>query len=265
VRDNYGYFEGSKLVRFTDTGLWRRIIGMGKPYWPGALLAVLLSLVVVACSLALPYLIRQAVDTAILNHQAPLSLRLSRLGVLCLIFAAFMAFEFVANFVQVLVLEWTGQKTMHQIRQQAFVHLLKLDMAFFHRNPAGRLVTRLTNDIQNMHEMFTSVLVILFNDGVKLLGILVVLFWLDWRLTLGICLLLPFLVAHTLWFSQLARDAFRELRSRLSRINSFLQESLSGISLIQLFLRDTISLKQFSSLNRDFLDKALHQIRVFAV
>ena len=263
--DNYGYFEEDQLGNFGDLSLWRRIVFLGRPYWLGALLAVLLSFVVVACGLSLPYLIRLAVDDFILNTGPAGEVRLAGLKHLALVFCALMAFEFFGNFIQVLILEWTGQRIMHRMRQMMFVHLLHLDLKFFHRNPAGRLVTRLTNDIQNMHEMFTSVIVTLFNDGVKLLGILGILFWMNWRLALGICLLLPLMVGNTLWFSRLARDAFRQIRTHLAQINSFLQESLSGVSLIQLFLRERSSQEQFSLLNQAFFEKALYQIRIFAV
>ncbi len=265
MRDNYGYFEEDHLGKFGDLSLWRRIVFLGRPYWLGALLAVLLSFVVVGCGLSLPYLIRLAVDDFILNTGPAADVRLEGLKHLALAFCGLMLFEFLGNFVQVLILEWTGQRIMHRMRQMMFVHLLRLDLKFFHRNPAGRLVTRLTNDIQNMHEMFTSVIVTLFNDGVKLLGILGILFWMNWRLALGICFLLPLMVGNTLWFSRLARDAFRQIRTHLAKINSFLQESLSGVSLIQLFLRERSIQAQFSLLNQAFFAKALYQIRVFAV
>lgn len=265
MRDNYGYFEEDQLGKFGDLSLWRRIIFLGRPYWLGALLAVLLSFIVVGCGLSLPYLIRLAVDDFILKTGTAAVLRIGGLKRLALAFCALMVFEFAGNFIQVLILEWTGQKIMHRMRQMMFVHLLHLDLKFFHRNPAGRLVTRLTNDIQNMHEMFTSVIVTLFNDGAKLLGILGILFWMNWRLTLCICLLLPLMVGNTVWFSRLARDAFRQIRTHLAQINSFLQESLSGVALIQLFRREESSQAQFSRLNQAFFAKALYQIRVFAL
>ena len=265
MRDNYGYFEEDQLGKFGDLSLWRRIIFLGRPYWLGALLAVLLSFIVVGCGLSLPYLIRLAVDDFILKTGLAAALRIEGLKRLALAFCALMVFEFAGNFIQVLILEWTGQRIMHRMRQMMFVHLLHLDLKFFHRNPAGRLVTRLTNDIQNMHEMFTSVIVTLFNDGAKLLGILGILFWMNWRLTLCICLLLPLMVGNTVWFSRLARDAFRQIRTHLAQINSFLQESLSGVALIQLFRREESSQAQFSRLNQAFFAKALYQIRVFAL
>jgi len=264
LRDNYGYFEEDQVGKFSDLRLWRRIVRVGRPYWAGAGLAVLLSFVVVGCGLALPYLIRLAVDDYILASGKSPAARLAGLELLALAFFGLMALEFAGNFIQAVILEWTGQKTMHRMRQMMFVHLLGLKPGFFQSNPAGRLVTRLTNDIQNMHEMFTSVIVTLFNDGVKIVGILIVLFWLNWRLTMLICLLLPVLAGNTLWFSRLARDAFRQLRSQLSKINSFLQESLSGVALIQLFLREEAKKAEFARLNQDFFDKALYQIRIFA-
>jgi len=181
------------------------------------------------------------------------------------IFLALLGLEFVANFLQVVLLEWTGQRVMHRMRQQLFTHMLDLNLSFYNRNPVGKLVTRLTNDIQNMHEMFTSVIVTLFNDLIRLTGILAILFWMNWQLALGMCLLVPAILGNTLWFSRLARDAFRRIRTGLARINSFLQEALSGVALIQLFNREPYSRERFQALNRAYLDDTLYQIKVFGI
>ncbi|MFZ5776171.1 MAG: ABC transporter ATP-binding protein [Thermodesulfobacteriota bacterium] len=265
MRDNYGYFEGEQLGRWSDLRLWLRILSLAKPYWLGALGAVLLSAAVVACGLALPSVLRQAVDNCILNQAIPTDARLAGLSRLALFFAGLMAAEFAANFLQVLVLEWTGQHTMHRMRRMLFGHLLRLDLAFFHRHPTGRLVTRLTNDVQNMHEMFTSVVVTLFNDAIKMAAILAILFWMDWRLTLCLCLLLPLMTGQTLWFSRLARDAFRLIRSQLSKINAFLQENLSGMTIIQLFGQEGRARSLFGTLNQEYTNRALRQIKIFAI
>ncbi|MCX5875037.1 MAG: ABC transporter transmembrane domain-containing protein, partial [Deltaproteobacteria bacterium] len=126
MHDNYGYFEEDQLGKFGDLSLWRRIIFLGRPYWLGALLAVLLSFVVVGCGLSLPYLIRLAVDDFILNTGPAVEVRLAGLKHLALAFCGLMAFEFLGNFVQVLILEWTGQRIMPRMRQMMFVHLLHL-------------------------------------------------------------------------------------------------------------------------------------------
>jgi ATP-binding cassette subfamily B protein len=141
--------------------------------------------------------------------------------------------------------------------------MLGLDMAFFNENPSGKLVTRLTNDIQNMHEMFTSVIVTLFNDVIRIFGILILLYWLNWQLAAVISLLLPLILLLTIFFSRVARDAFREIRTHLAKINAYLQEAISGISLIQLFQREKDTKDNFVKLNRAYFDATMHQIKIF--
>jgi ATP-binding cassette subfamily B protein len=153
---------------------------------------------------------------------------------------------------------------MHRIRQQLFDHILNLDLSFLTNQPAGRLVTRLTNDVQNMYEMFTSVLVTLFNDILRLAGILVVLYLLNVRLALVMSVFVPLALVLTLAFSRLAREKFREIRSQLSKINSFVQESVSGISIIQLFGRQRQWYEKFADLSGEYLSRTLKQIRLFA-
>ena len=172
----YGYFEEDKLGEVADIKLWRRILGYTSHYWKGVVLAVLLSFVVIGTSLMLPYLLRLGVDDYIINDAILVSERLSGLTMLVMIFGVSVIAGFVANFFQVTVLEWTGQNVMHRLRQHIYSHMMELDLAFFHENPSGKLVTRLTNDVQNMHEMFTSVIVTLFNDAIRIISILILLF-----------------------------------------------------------------------------------------
>ena len=166
--------------------------------------------------------------------------------------------------IQVILLEWVGQSVMHRIRQRLFAHILDLDLEFLNRQPTGRLVTRLTNDVQNMYEMFTSVLVTLFNDILRLIGILVVLFFINARLAALMSLFVPLALILTVVFSQLAREKFRAIRAQLSRLNSFTQESVSGIAIIQLFGRQQRWFEKFDALSREYLTRTLSQIRLFA-
>jgi ATP-binding cassette subfamily B protein len=265
MRDDYGYFEEDHLGQVAEVGLWRRILGYVKSYWVQVCGAVLLSLLITAASLALPYIIRISIDNYIVSRELISAERLHGLTRMATFFVVLIGLEFLANFLQVILLEWTGQQIMHRLRQQLFGHLLDLDLAFFNKNPVGRLVTRLTNDIQNMHEMFTSVIVTIFNDMIRLAGILVVLYWMNWRLALVMCLLIPVMFGNTLWFSKLARDAFRAIRTHLARINSYLQEALSGISIIQLFLREQDTLKKFKELNQAYFSQTLYQIKIFGI
>ncbi|MFZ5760504.1 MAG: ABC transporter ATP-binding protein [Thermodesulfobacteriota bacterium] len=265
MRYGFGYFEEDQLGRFADTGIWRRIIAYSRPYLLKMIVAVLLSIVVIGAGLALPYMVRLGIDRFIVATDLAPAVRIDGLARLAVLFVGVILGGFAANFSQVFLLEWIGQAIMHRLRQQLFGHLLDLDLAFFNNNPAGKLVTRLTNDIQNMHEMFTSVIVTLFNDFIQLAGIMVILYWMNWRLALILTLLVPFIIGNTLWFSRLARDVFRVIRTRLARINAFLQESLSGIAVLQLFLREKETREKFVELNQAYLEKNLHQIRLFAI
>ncbi len=265
MRYDYGYFEEDQLARVTEIRLWKRILATMRPFWKETIGAISLSLLITAAGLALPALIQQAVDNFIINQEIDTLLRLAGLSKLAALFLGLVILEFAANFVQVVLLEWTGQRVMHRLRQQLFEHLQSLNLAFFSRTPVGKLVTRLTNDVQNMHEMFTSVIVTLFNDAIRLVGILVILFFMHWKLALVMCLLLPIILGNTIWFSRLARDVFRDIRTQTARLNSFLQEALSGISIIQIFAREKDSEKRFVQLNRAYLAKTLAQIKIFAV
>ncbi len=265
MRHDFGYSEDDKLVPLSDIGLWQRIAGYVRPFWPGVAAALLLSLLITGSGLALPYLVGIGIDRYIVNQELALDARFAGLGRVALPFLGLVILNFVANFLQVTLLEWTGQNIMHRLRQELFSHLLRLDLPFFQNNPVGRLVTRLTNDIQNMNEMFTSVIVTLFNDLIRLAGILALLFWMNWRLALLICLLVPVIFGNIFWFSRLARKAFRAIRTSLARLNSYLQESISGLEIIQLFLREQDAGARFRELNREYYRHCLHQITIFGI
>ncbi len=265
MRHDYGYFEEDHLVSVGELSLWRRILGYVRPHATPVAGAVFLSLVITATGLVLPYLVSIAIDRYIVNQDLGIDLRIHGLGRVALFFFGFIVLEFFANLFQVVLLEWTGQHVMHRLRQDLFRHLLDLDLPFFHRNPVGKLVTRVTNDIQNMHEMFTSVIVTLFNDLVRVVGILAILFWMNWRMALILCLLVPVIAANTIWFGRLARNVFREIRTSLARLNSYLQESLSGLEIIQLYLREKDAAERFTALNRGYFSQTIRQITLFGI
>src|SRR5208337_4679296 len=210
-------------------------------------------------------LVQLAIDKYILNNSLPLDARLNGVTRIALLFLAVIVVGFVANFFQVIALEWAGQRMMHSLRQGLFNHVIGLNLSFFSANRVGRLVTRHTNDIQNMYEMFTSVIITLFNEGIRLVGILLVLFWMDWRLSLLLALSFPPMILITLTFGRLSRQAFRKIRSHLAGINAFLQEAVSGMSVVQIFLREKDVRQRFSRLNGKYFDAAMYQIRVFGI
>lgn len=260
---NFGYFEEGKIGRISDTRLWQRLLTYCRAHLVGLGCAVLLSLLVTAATLAMPRVMQMAIDRCMTPSPVDEITRISGLFSFALMYGVAIVVAFVAGFVQVVLLEYVGQSIMHTLRNDLYGRLLCLDLAFFHTHPAGRLVTRLTNDIQNMHEMFTSVMVTLFNDVLKLIGILVILYLFNVRLALVMTVFLPLSLTVTLLFSRLARDRFREIRSQLAVLNSFLQESVSAVTVLQLFGRQQESLGRFKELNREYLQRTLRQIRLF--
>ncbi len=263
MRD-FGYIEKGQHSSYLDLGLWRRILTNSRGYKPAISVAIVLSLGVTAAALGLPYLMKTGIDQYITATELPASLRIEGLSQIGLLFILLIVTGFVLSFIQVVLLEWVGQSVMHRIRQRLFAHILDLDLEFLNRQPTGRLVTRLTNDVQNMYEMFTSVLVTLFNDILRLIGILVVLFFINARLAALMSLFVPLALILTVLFSQLAREKFRAIRAQLSRLNSFTQESVSGIAIIQLFGRQQRWFAKFDALSREYLARTLSQIRLFA-
>jgi len=265
MNDDHEILEDEQKRYLSDFKLWGRLLEFMVPQWRWVLTAVSLAFVITGASLIWPRLVQLAIDKYILNNSLPLEARLNGVTRIALLFLAVIVAGFVANFFQVIALEWAGQRMMHSLRQGLFNHVIGLNLSFFSANRVGRLVTRHTNDIQNMYEMFTSVIITLFNEGVRLVGILFVLFWMDWRLSLLLALTFPVMVLITLTFGKLSRQAFRRIRSHLAGINAFLQEAISGMSVVQIFLREKYGRDRFSRLNEKYFDAAMYQIRVFSI
>ncbi|MBW2199841.1 MAG: ABC transporter ATP-binding protein, partial [Deltaproteobacteria bacterium] len=186
-------------------------------------------------------------------------------GVAAGVLLGLILFSFGLNFVQVMLMEYTGQMIMHDLRVHLFNHIQSLSVAFFTRNPVGRLVTRVTNDVQNMHELFTSVIVFLFKDLFLLIGIAVVLLSINWKLALVSFTVLPFVLYASFKFSSLARDAFRVLRIKIAEINTHFSETIGGIEVIQVFRQEKNNYRHFKNLNHENYLAGMWQIRIFAV
>jgi ATP-binding cassette subfamily B protein len=258
---SFGYVEEGRLGRVSDLQLWRRIVGLCRPHAAKIVWSSLFSLIVTAAVLAQPRLVQTAVDMCMTGPGDPARMRLLAWLAGWCGGAAVLAFG--AGFGQVLLLEQTGQAVMHSLRSGLYRHLLSLDLAFFHAHPAGRLVTRLTNDIQNMNEMFTLVLATLLNDILRCVGILAVLCLTNLRLALILSGFLPVSLLFTIFFSKIAREGFRSIRSQLAVLNSFLQEAMSAVGVIQLYGRETDSRSKFQELNGEYLRRNLRLVRLF--
>ncbi|MBC2715759.1 MAG: ABC transporter ATP-binding protein [Desulfobacteraceae bacterium] len=172
---------------------------------------------------------------------------------------------FFLNFIKVILMEYAGQKMMHDLRIKLFSHIQRLSIHFFTKNPVGRLVTRVTNDTQNMQEMFTSVLVFVVKDVFMLIGITVVLFSIDWQLSVAVYTVFPFVFYASYKFSRSARQAFRTLRIKVAEINSKFSETIGGMQVIQLFRQENANYKKFKKINNAHFQAGMQQITVFAL
>src|SRR4030066_1279651 len=172
--------------------------------------------------------------------------------------------NFGLNFSQVYAMEVAGQKMMHDLRMKVFFHLQDLPVSFFDKNPVGRLVTRLTNDIQNVHEMFTSVLINLIKDILLLIGIIIILLRLNRDLALISFSVLPVIFVTTLFFSHRAREVFREIRFKIAQMNSFFNENFSGIKVVHLFRRERENSQRFEKINEGYYLANMKQISIYA-
>ncbi len=190
---------------------------------------------------------------------------LSGVSFIAAIFLFITLVNFVFNFVQIMLMEYMGQKIMHDFRMRLFEHIQSLSVAFFTRNPVGRLVTRVTNDIQNMYELFTSVISFVFKDLFLLVGITVVLLKIDRNLALVSFTVLPFVLFASIRFSGHAREAFRVLRIKLAEINTRFSETVGGIKVIQLFLQERENYRSFAKLNHENYLAGMRLIYVFSI
>jgi ATP-binding cassette subfamily B multidrug efflux pump len=186
-------------------------------------------------------------------------------AILGLLILALLFFSYGFGFAEYYLLEYTGQHIMQDIRLELFRRMQAQAVRFFDRHPVGRLVTRVTNDVENLNEMFKSVVITVFKDVFVLVGILAVLLYVNWKLALVCFTLVPVIFGLALLFSTLAREAFRELRTTVARINAFLQERLSGMGVIQLFVMEAHQGQAFEKINQDSYLAGMKQIRVFAV
>jgi ATP-binding cassette, subfamily B, multidrug efflux pump len=190
---------------------------------------------------------------------------LSGLGFITVLFLAVVAAIFAFTFVQNLIMEIAGNRIMHDLRVDLYRHIQGMPLRFFTRNPVARLVTRVTNDIANMHELFTSFISMVFKDMFLLAGIAVVLLSMDWRLALLTFAVLPLVVMAAFGFANRVRDVFRELRIKVAEINSRFSETISGIKVIQSFRRERENYAAFAGLNHDNYLAGMQQINIFAV
>ena len=181
-----------------------------------------------------------------------------------LIFLGLLAASFVLNFCQMLLIQYVGQQFMHGLRLKIFEKLQRLDMAFFDRNPVGRLVTRATNDVDAINEAFVSVFSSLFRNALLIAALIAMMLSLSVRLSLAAFTMIPLIVAWTVYFRVRARDIYRRIRVRLARLNAYLQENFSGIRVVKIFRREGENNRRFRVINDDYFSASLQEVLVMS-
>jgi ATP-binding cassette subfamily B protein len=246
--------EEEALGKAYDSRLMRRLLQYMKPYAWRVGLALALVAVVTPLELAPPAIFQKAIDSYFvpaLNHVLPEGRAWTGIGWLSLIFLAVLAFDFLAQYAQIRIMQRVGQQTMYDMRGEIFAHMQRLPMGYFDRNPVGRLVTRVTTDVDALNDLFAAGVVTMINDFFLLVVMAGLLFKIDRRLALDALAVLPGILIVTLIFRKFVRDANRRIRTAIARINAFLQEYISGMHVVQLFNREQKAMEEFSKRNRD--------------
>src|SRR6202167_863233 len=265
--------EEEVLGKAYDSRLMARLLKYLRPYrWQVAI--ALASIVLKSFADVLgPYLTKVAIDRylaptrgnvpGIWSWLSPNAI--TGIAQIASIYVGLLVFSFLHEFLQTYFMQWTGQKVMFDLRKQIFRHLQRLHVAFYDKNPVGRLVTRVTTDVDALNEMFTSGVVSIFEDIFVLLGILGVMLCMNWKLALITFAVLPFIVYSTKIFRDRVRDSYRRIRVAIARINSYLQEHISGMVVLQLFNRQPKAYNRFSEINRDHMDAYKDAIMAYSV
>jgi ATP-binding cassette subfamily B protein len=251
--------EEDVLGKAYDARLMRRLLGYLRPYQPQVAVAVAAIIGHSLLELAPPYLTKVVIDEYIPAGD------LSGLGLIAAVFLLTLAGSFALEYVQTWTMQMTGQRIMFDLRMQIYRHLQRLDLRFYDRNPVGRLMTRVTTDVDVLNELFTSGVVSVFGDVFTLIGIMGVLLWLDWRLALIAFSVLPLIAIITQWFRTNVRESYRTVRTWIARINAYLQERITGMSTVQLFRREARDFAEFDEIDRRHRDANVDSIFYYAV
>ena len=251
--------EEDALSRTYDARLMRRLLRYVSPYKTLVGASLFLLLIEGVLQLAGPILTQRVIDVALPNRDGQAIVTAS------VLFAVALVAQFFCAFGEAMLTNLLGQNVMRDLRMQIFAQLQRLSISFFDRNPAGRLITRVTSDVETLNELFTSGVVSGLGDLFTLLAIGVAMVVLDWRLTLAAMIVIPLVAAVSHWFRTSVRDAYRDIRTRIARINAFLQERITGIRVVQLFGREKHESQRFEHLNKDHLDAHIRSITAYAV
>ena len=253
------YHEEEVLGKAYDSRLARRLLSYLRPYWLIVTISVFLLLLIAGLQLVGPLLTEIAIDEHIRNGDV------DGLNRIALIFLSVLVLQFFLSFAQTYLMNWTGQRIMHDLRLQIFSHIQTLHVGYFDKNPVGRIITRITSDVDVLNELFTAGVVSIFGDIFVLTGIVGAMLWLDWKLALVCFSVLPLLALTTAVFKVKVRGSFRWVRTCIAKINAFLQENITGMSVVQLFVQEERKYNEFEERNREHLNANLKSIFYYAL
>ena len=257
-----------------DARLMRRLLTYLYPYKWAAVISLVAILIKATCDVLGPYLTEIAIDRYMSAHPSDKSAFLARwlssnpvtgITEIAMIYLGSLLLSYLFEFIQTYLMQWTGQKIMFDMRKQIFGHLQTMHVGFFDRNPVGRLVTRLTSDVDALNELFTSGVFAIFEDIFVLAGIVFVMLRMKWWLAMLAFSVLPLIFIATRIFRKYVRDSYRRIRSAIARINSYTQEHVTGMSLVQLFNRQDRAFRDFEAINRTHMDAFKDSILAYAL
>ncbi|HCV41899.1 MAG TPA: antibiotic ABC transporter ATP-binding protein [Bacteroidetes bacterium] len=251
--------EEEILGKAYDARLMRRMLNYLRPYKWHVAIGIVMSIAVSGMEAVRPYFTKVAVDENIAQGDK------HGLLMTALLFLGVMVLRGIIQYLNTYLTQWVGQRTIFDLRMEVFEHLQRRGLKFFDRNPIGRLITRVTNDIEVLNEMFSSGIVMVFSDVFTIAGILWFMFSMNWQLALVSLSVLPLLFYGTFLFRKKAREAYREVRLQIARINTFMQEHITGMMVDQVFNREEKSFRQFDSINALHRDANIKSIFYYAV
>jgi ATP-binding cassette subfamily B protein len=253
-----GSHEEEVLGKAYDARLMRRLLTYLKPYRLQVAIALVAIVLKAGADVLGPYLTKVAIDKYLAHKPGAghsfldrflSSQPLTGIAQIGIAYMALLGFSFLLEFAQTYLMQWTGQKVMFDLRSQIYRHLQQMHVAFFDRNPVGRLVTRVTTDVDALNEMFTAGVVSIFEDVFVLAGIIAIMLNMSWRLALIAFAVLPLIYIGTAVFRTHVRDSYRRIRIAIARINAYLQEHVTGIVPLQLFNREERAFAEFKAIN----------------
>jgi ATP-binding cassette subfamily B protein len=253
------FHEEEILGKGYDSRLMKRLLIYAKPYWFIILLATCILLVTSVLELAGPYIVKIAIDEHIVKGDV------DGLNKIVLLFIAVLFISFALQYFETYLMEYLGQKVIYDIRTQIFSHVQRLHLKFFDKTPVGRLITRVTTDVEALNEMFASGIVAIFGDIFTLLGIVVIMLIFNWKLALLTFSVLPLLFYAAFLFRSKVQTVYREIRLKIASINSFLNENITGMNVVQLFNREEKNFKQFDKINAEHMDAHIKSVFYYAV